>query len=613
MSAALRCLLVCLLCALCATHVHAQPPYVVEWEKTFGTVGYDEAWCLLPIENNGVLVIGQGRNKRIYAVWLDSDGNIVRERFYSASGGFNEYCLSAVEAHEGDGFILVGQSDGTVGGDQSNPSKGLLDVWILKIDKQGNKIWDRRYGGSGNDLGRGIIQTPDGYMLTANTSSPADGDVSEPSRDDLSGLQYDLWVLLLDKDGHLVREKRYGGNGFDYVNISIISIIEINKYQINLTTDSSLSGDITTSTFGGTDYLVLTIDNELNLITQHRYGGAGNELANKTLPQNGVTYISGSSWSGISGNKITTAGAPISEDIWIIQLDASNNKIGEKNIRANKENELRVSDGWNNGYMFFGLSSSDAGYDKTEGCRGDYDYWLVLTDAQMNPIWDKTLGGQGRDWAQAAVMLPDNSIVIAGRSYSPPSGDKQAPLIGDEDYWVIKLRPENPMAIGLPIQAAQAGRKVRVKWTLPPYAAGTCIIERELGEMPRGHFTQIGELAVNRGDNYEYIDSLPEPGRSWYRVRWAGENGTLYSQPAEVFFTPEIKPWLEVTSSEGRLTIRQTGGDRVQVYSMQGALVMDVPLMSETVTVDAPAKGVYIVVLMANGQAVARQKVLILE
>ena len=76
-------------------------------------------------------------------------------------------------------FSLIQTTDGgyAVAGGTSSKGAGAADLWVIKLDSQGNMIWDRTYGGSGDDWGYSIIQTTDGSyaVAMAHSSKGVDG------------------------------------------------------------------------------------------------------------------------------------------------------------------------------------------------------------------------------------------------------------------------------------------------------------------------------------------------------------------------------------------------------------------------------------------------------
>src|SRR5205085_1142487 len=95
------------------------------------------------------------------------------------------------------GYLLGGYSESGIGGDKSEPNKGSADFWIVRIDKDGNKIWDKTIGGTGEDRLSSMIPSPDGgYLLGGTSNSEKGGDKTEPTRGG-----NDFWLVKIDKEG----------------------------------------------------------------------------------------------------------------------------------------------------------------------------------------------------------------------------------------------------------------------------------------------------------------------------------------------------------------------------------------------------------------------------
>ncbi|MFP6887424.1 MAG: hypothetical protein VB997_07660, partial [Opitutales bacterium] len=84
------------------------------------------------------------------------------------------------------------------GGDKSEASRGSADMWLVKVDASGSKLWDKRFGGSGGDTCYDVLATSDGGCLLAGTSdSGAEGDKSEATRG-----SSDFWAIKIDANGN---------------------------------------------------------------------------------------------------------------------------------------------------------------------------------------------------------------------------------------------------------------------------------------------------------------------------------------------------------------------------------------------------------------------------
>ena len=135
---------------------------------------------------------------------IDSEGNLQWRKYFGGTN--NDRSYGVVNAHDG-GYILVGASESD-DFDVSAP-KGSYDFWAVKVDKNGNFEWERSFGGTSIDEAQDITQTQDGgYAITGNTFSQ-DTQVSENNGES------DIWLIKIDENGNLLWQKSFGGTGFD--------------------------------------------------------------------------------------------------------------------------------------------------------------------------------------------------------------------------------------------------------------------------------------------------------------------------------------------------------------------------------------------------------------
>jgi hypothetical protein len=139
------------------------------WEKTFGKEGDERGNFVLDTED-GYVVVGvtesEGSGGRdMWLVRTDSEGEKVWEKTFG--GPDNEGGWSALEG-EGDGLIVVGYTE--------SQGRGDLDLWLVEVGPEGEKVWEKTFGGSGFDLGRSIVSTKDGgWAVTGWTESQGSG------------------------------------------------------------------------------------------------------------------------------------------------------------------------------------------------------------------------------------------------------------------------------------------------------------------------------------------------------------------------------------------------------------------------------------------------------
>lgn len=135
---------------------------------------------------------------------IDDKGDLQWRGYFGGSN--NDRAHSVVRSDDG-GYVMTGFTE-SEDFDISN-SRGSYDFWVLKNDKDGNLLWENSFGGSGIEISQDIANTSDGgYVITGNTFSD-DTDVSNNNGES------DIWLVKIDDDGNLVWQKTFGGSGFD--------------------------------------------------------------------------------------------------------------------------------------------------------------------------------------------------------------------------------------------------------------------------------------------------------------------------------------------------------------------------------------------------------------
>ena len=181
-----------------------------------------------------------------------------------------DLCYGAVEVSSG-GYLIYGVSFSPVDGDRTVERKGITDYWIVRIDVNGNKLWDKAYGGDNHNYCFDVIVTEDGgYLLGGRSNSPMSGDVSESGR----GVE-DYWIVRIDANGNKLWDKRFGGGGWD--GFYRMSPAVDGGYLLAGSSQSNASGDKSENKKGRSDYWVVRIDSNGNKLWDKTYGGNGDD------------------------------------------------------------------------------------------------------------------------------------------------------------------------------------------------------------------------------------------------------------------------------------------------------------------------------------------------
>jgi hypothetical protein len=220
---------------------------VASWSRTYGGTSIDAATAIAPTSDGGYVVAG-GTNSfgagwsDVWVLKLDGSGNVVWQKTY---GGTGQDGASAIAPTSDGGYVVAGSTNSFGASD---------DVWVLKLDGQGNVVWQKTYGGTSFDAASAIVPTSDGgYVVTAEAVSFW-----------VSGAgASDVWVLKLDGSGNVVWQKAYGGTGIDAAR------------AIAPTSDGGYVVAGVTSSFGAGDFdvWVLKLDGQGNVVWQKTYGG----------------------------------------------------------------------------------------------------------------------------------------------------------------------------------------------------------------------------------------------------------------------------------------------------------------------------------------------------
>ena len=141
-----------------------------------------------------------------WIIKLDAFGTLLWSKSYG--GSFSDTAYSAVETQTGD-FIIVGSSDSDDA--DINTNIGSYDFWVLKLSSSGNMLWEKSFGGSEIDRARDVALTSDGNFLITGDSRSSNNDLTNNY-----GVS-DIWIIKIDPNGELIWEKSFGGSNFDGV------------------------------------------------------------------------------------------------------------------------------------------------------------------------------------------------------------------------------------------------------------------------------------------------------------------------------------------------------------------------------------------------------------
>jgi hypothetical protein len=350
----------------------------------------------------------------VYVVKLDAHGNL---QWTKTIGGKKEDM----------GTSLIQTSDGgyAIAGHTKSFGAGEWDVYVVKLDTNGNLQWTKTIGGPASEIGNSLIQTSDsGYAIAGFTSSfGAGGD--------------DIYVVKLDAKGNLQWTKTIGGPD-DEIGYSLIQTSD-GGYAIAGVTGSFGAGEW--------DVYVVKLDTNGNLQWTKTIGGPASEIGNSLIQTSDGGYA-------ITGFTISFGAGR--DDVYVVKLDANGNLQWTKTIGGLEPEEgyslIQTSDG---GYAITGYTFSFG--------AGEADVYVVKLDASGNLQWTKTIGGPEGDYGNSLIQTSDGGYAIAGVTSSFGAGD--------EDVYVVKL-DKNGNACCAVSQTSRVGSGGRLGSATPSIGSG---------------------------------------------------------------------------------------------------------------------------------------------
>ncbi|MCT3647310.1 hypothetical protein HZQ44_03885 [Elizabethkingia anophelis] len=184
-----------------------------------------------------------------HVIKFDSNFNIVWNKVYG--GSKRDYAEGIIEDSQGN-LLIIGESESTNGDIEKN--NGDFDIFLIKINRDGNLIWSKNYGGSGYEgvsQDNTIVEAANGNFIFVGYTSSSDFNVSSNNGG------YDVWVSKIDSNGNLIKQKTLGGSNDDFGR----KIIKLNNNFIITLKSNSSNNDFTQ--IGN---WVTSMDAELNIL-----------------------------------------------------------------------------------------------------------------------------------------------------------------------------------------------------------------------------------------------------------------------------------------------------------------------------------------------------------
>ncbi|WP_255150168.1 PKD domain-containing protein [Halorarius halobius] len=357
------------------------------WNRTFGGSQASEGQAVATTDAGGYVVAGYATadgNRDGQLVKVSSDGTTVWSHTYGGSG--DERAYDVTPTSDG-GYVMAG-----VTRPNGVHSDGGRDMWLVKVDGSGDRVWTQTFGGPVADHAQSVIETADGgYAVAGWTNSTG-------------AARKNVWLVKVDSTGTKEFARTYGGSGVD-------------KGQALVQTADggfAIAGWTNSSGSGQDDMFLVRTTSSGDKQWSKTYGGEWNE----GVFSHGLTTTSDGGFALAGWTETFSIGA---DDMWLVKVDSTGTKQWSnaygRSLNDVATSVIQTADG---GYAL-------SGYTRTYDGDG-YDSWLIKTGSEGAEQWNLTFGGGGTDVGTDLVQT-DGGYTFAGYTSSYGSGSYDTWLV----------------------------------------------------------------------------------------------------------------------------------------------------------------------------------------
>jgi len=272
-------------------------------------------------------------------------------------------------------------------GTTSSLTNGGKDFYLIKTTTSGNLIYEKHFGGSGDETGYSVMNSPDGGIVMAGSTTGSG-----------SG-NFDMYVVKAGLQGSVVYEKFYG-TADDETATCIIA-----------TGNSGyLIGGFRSAAGSGRDFYLVRTDQAGNEMWSKTYGGAADDFINS------LAYVVNAQQEDeflVFGN--TRSHGAGDQDFYLMKINASGDSLWGKTYGTASYEQAGSIIQDAGGFYLCGHSAGHG--------HAEHNVYLVRTDLSGNMIWENNYGGALHDGSEQGLLASNGDILMTGYSSSYGAGD----------------------------------------------------------------------------------------------------------------------------------------------------------------------------------------------
>jgi len=373
---------------IAATSMSSSQPPEVDWERTFSGDSTDIAYSVQHTADGGYIYAGQTQSfgalgMDALVVKTDSLGYVDWYHLYGGTGTDKAYTIMQTVSGS---YIIVGFT--------TSSGAGGSDMYLAKLDSQGDTLWTRTYGGVDVDRAHTALLTDDGgYILGGFTRA--------------SGGVDGIYLVKTDGQGDTLWTRVYVG------------CHDVNIWNIQRTNDGGyvMAGDVELNGSSQYDYFLAKTNETGDTLWTRSFGGWDNDFGSSVQQSLDGGYI-------VAGWTLSFGAG--SGDIYVVKTDSLGDTLWTRTYGGiYAESATDIQNTRDGGYVIAGNSTSFGTFYS--------DLYLVKIDANGDTIWTLVYGGDDIECVYSLDQTIDGGYIIAG--YTGNWGSLS-------DCWLVKTGPD---------------------------------------------------------------------------------------------------------------------------------------------------------------------------
>jgi hypothetical protein len=316
---------------------------------------------------------------------ISSIAAVPDEAWSSTFGGKSSDPGGSVRQTADGGYILTGMT--------YSYGSGKGDLFLVKADSKGHEEWNRTFGVPSFDIGRSVLQTPDGgYMAAGATKSYGTGNS-------------DIWLVRTDVEGRELWNRTFGGKGAD----EATSLIETRDGGY------ALAGPTESFRSGRSQVWMIRTDDEGRELWNRTFWSQGSAHCWSIIQAEDGGYLlagSADSEGGSAKGNSSDLAVESNQDVRLVKVDAKGEPQWQQSFGGPQMDEARSAVQARDGsFMLTGIANARL-FDDNPSSR----LLLARISANGTILWQKAAKSPGREEGYAILESEDGGYLVAGYS-----------------------------------------------------------------------------------------------------------------------------------------------------------------------------------------------------